>query len=569
MHAILARFLIPVLRRTPRGTSLTDDGLPYSTAAVKRDLRWLAAGALLLFGLFLGARDLWNPNEPLYGRAVAEMAENGDWLIPTVNGETFMEKPILYYWLALGAAGLLGGVNEFTLRVPSMLCGVVSVLMLYLLVLPYAGRRRAIMAATLFATTFGVFWNARTVQMDLLVSTTTLAAVLAATRSIDWQFDRWWGWSLAGLATGLGFLAKGPVGLLCPGMVVFFYLVATRRLTLLRIGPLLAGAGVFLIVVLPWFVMLWATGESASISEILIRQNFTRFLNPWDHQKPWWYFLSYFWIDMAPWAFLVPLAAGLPGRDKPGRRLDRLAWIWIASLIIFFSLSQSKRAAYILPIAPAVAMLASQVACRLLAGSLDRFRRRACLVLLGGAGLLAIAVAGYLGISALERLPLAVSIGPVLVGVLVTGGLGVLGGLLVSRRHRAAAPALFLGFVVGFYLLAGSWMLPSINVIKSARGFCEQVKERIAPAHAIRSYRTWQWRASYSYYLGQTLPRLTSPEELAAFWDRDDRVFLIVEKHRLADARSVLGDSRPIIERGVGSKMVYLFSNRRMAEEEY
>ena len=101
-----------------------------------------------LFFVALGARDLWNPNEAIYGRATVEMAERGDWLMPSVNGKVFAEKPILYYWAALSAAKLFGGVDEFSLRVPSALAGMLSVFLTYLLVLPYAGRRRAYPQAT-------------------------------------------------------------------------------------------------------------------------------------------------------------------------------------------------------------------------------------------------------------------------------------------------------------------------------------------------------------------------------------------------------------------------------------
>ena len=65
---------------------------------VRRDLIGLGLVAALLFIPWLGARDLWNPNEPLYGQAVAEMAASGEWLVPTVNGAPFDEKPILYFW---------------------------------------------------------------------------------------------------------------------------------------------------------------------------------------------------------------------------------------------------------------------------------------------------------------------------------------------------------------------------------------------------------------------------------------------------------------------------------------
>ena len=155
--------------RTPRGE-------------IRRDLVVIALATATLFGIALGARDLWNPNEPVYGQAVAEMAARGDWLLPTVNDTVFAEKPILYFWLALGASRVLGGVSELALRLPSALAGVAGALLLYLLVVGYASRARARLAVLLYATTFMVFWGSRTVQMDVLVMATTLGVVLAATR---------------------------------------------------------------------------------------------------------------------------------------------------------------------------------------------------------------------------------------------------------------------------------------------------------------------------------------------------------------------------------------------------
>ena len=94
----------------------------------RRDLIWLVLGAAMLFLPLLGARDLWNPNEPLYGRAVVELAQRSNWLVPTVNGEAFLEKPILYYWLARISALLLGGVDAFSLRLPSVVAGILWLL---------------------------------------------------------------------------------------------------------------------------------------------------------------------------------------------------------------------------------------------------------------------------------------------------------------------------------------------------------------------------------------------------------------------------------------------------------
>lgn len=185
----------------------------------QRDLWALALGSATLFLVALGARDLWNPNEPIYGRAVVEMWERGSWLIPTVNSGVFAEKPILYYWLALAVSKLFGGVSELTLRLPSAGAGVTAVLLTYLLVLPYAGRTRARLAGVFLATQYLVWWTSRAVQMDVFVLVCTVGVLLPLSRMLDFDLRPAKAWALAGVAAGLGFAAKGPVAFQTSGMM--------------------------------------------------------------------------------------------------------------------------------------------------------------------------------------------------------------------------------------------------------------------------------------------------------------------------------------------------------------
>ncbi|MDX1389474.1 MAG: glycosyltransferase family 39 protein, partial [Acidobacteriota bacterium] len=248
---------------------------PTARAETRRDLVVVAVATLLLFSVAVGAKDLWNPNEPIYGLGVVEMAERGDWLVPTVNGFVFAEKPILYYWMALVATEILGGTGEFALRVPSVLAGVVGGVLLFVLVVPYAGRGRARIAVGLYATTVMIFWGARTIQMDILVTVTTLGVILAVTRVLDHGLSPYRGWTLAGLAAGLGFLAKGPVAWICPAVPLLLYIAWTRRWRALLAPAVLVGAVTCVVVAAPWILLLLARGETEFIHEVLIRQNFT------------------------------------------------------------------------------------------------------------------------------------------------------------------------------------------------------------------------------------------------------------------------------------------------------
>ena len=531
---------------------------------VHRDLIALAFVAALLFVPWLGARDLWNPNEPLYGQAVSEMAERGDWLVPTVNGSVFDEKPILYFWLALAASSVLGGVSEAALRIPSVAAGVIAVLLLYLLVEPYAGRRRAGLAGLVLASTFIVFWSARQAQMDLLLTASVLAAIFFAGRVIDHDTNPSVGWGSVGAAVGAGFLAKGPVGLLCPALVVTTYAIATRRLRGLQLRAIPWAAVTFLLVAAPWYVMLWLRGESSFLTELLYRQNLLRFVEPWDHVRPWWYFLKYFWIDMAPWSFFLPLAWGFGPANEHQDRLERLAWTWIFVIVIFFSFSASKRSPYILPVAPAMAILVAGFAERWFADECGRGRARLARLLHAVLGLVFVA-GGYLLVSGswIADPPDGLERPAQLLGAIsLLGGLLVLGALLAQHRRRIVASAALLGTVVALYLVAAARVLPAANAFKSHRPLSESITARVAPDQPLRGFHQWRWRASYSFYTRRPIPNIESREALLEYWTRPEEVFLIVELGRLEEVRAVLGPVIPLLARTVGSNRAYLFSNR-------
>jgi 4-amino-4-deoxy-L-arabinose transferase-like glycosyltransferase len=532
-------------------------------SAPRRELLFLAVGSAVLFGLRIGARDLWNPNEPIYGEAVREMAQRGEWLLPYVNGVVFAEKPILFYWLALVASKLLGGVSELSLRLPSFFAAIATVLGTYVVARPYAGRPRALLSAVFCATLFGVFWNARFVQMDILVTAETLWVVIAVTRVVDHGGARLRGWLLAGAIAGLGFAAKGPVAWICPGFALLGYLIATRRLRELARWEVLAGMAACVAVASPWYVLLLKEGRADVVVEAVFRQNVERFVNPWDHEAPFWYYLQYFWIDMAPWAFLVPLAIGLPRSDFRERRLALLSWIWIATIMVFFSLSRSKRSPYILPIAPAVALLSAEVALAFVAGRLGRTRRAWFLGIVSAlAGGLALGGVTLL-VGALRRVQDAGAFPVAFLGLAALVAGAFLAFDLLRERTRVAAPFSLAVATVVVFLAAGGVMLPSLDAYKSARPVCDQVARLVRPGDDVVSYSFWRWRAEYSYYLGRPITNLTDPEALRVAWGGSRRVVCFVEASRLESARQVIGNAVPDLTGRVGRGTIYVFTNRQ------
>src|ERR1700680_4168333 len=88
----------------------------------------------VLFGLLLLAllgcnRGLWTPDEPREAEISREMALSPA-VIPTLNGQRFIEKPPLYSWMVAGVYRLTGGPSVFAARAVSVVAGLATLMLL-------------------------------------------------------------------------------------------------------------------------------------------------------------------------------------------------------------------------------------------------------------------------------------------------------------------------------------------------------------------------------------------------------------------------------------------------------
>jgi 4-amino-4-deoxy-L-arabinose transferase-like glycosyltransferase len=533
------------------------------TTRRRRGLAVLVAGTVLLFGIALGARDLWNPNEPTYGRVVVEMIESGDWLLPTINGSPFVEKPVLYYWLAAGASLALGGVSEATLRAPLMFNGVLGVLLVYLLIEAYDGRRRALVGGALFATLYSVWFTARNVQMDSFVLVGTLAVVLALTRRLDHDWSGKKAWLIAGTAAGLAFAAKGPVTVVLCGLIVGSYLLVGRRPWRRLLPGLPLGILAFAIFALPWYTALFLAGRTEALHELLFRQNVSRFLSAWDHQQPWWYYLKYFWLTFAPWSWFVPIAglAVLKGSgDGPEETLgNKLAWAWLLAPLIFFSLSDSKREPYMLPTAPAVAWIGARLFDRLYRGDLRPGLARACTGVSSLLGSLLLLAGVYLG-WAKSAEAIEAGLSPALTStVFILCGAMMLAASAVRPMRHVTPLAVGVSFAV-LYLFIATYLHPAANAFKSHRPLVRDLEAHLPAGSTLYSYLGGQRliRGGYPFYLGHNVPDLVDEAQLRATWTSHAHPCVIYEEPAYEGLIEGLDAAERLFEGNVGSTTVRL-----------
>jgi 4-amino-4-deoxy-L-arabinose transferase-like glycosyltransferase len=328
---------------------------PHGTA-----LLLALVAALLLFRL--GDVPLVGPDEPRYARVAVEMKRAGEWVRPTLQGQPWLEKPVLYYWLAGGAYALLGETAGAA-RLPSVVAALATVGVTALAGARLYGVAAGLHAGFALGTSLLFFVYGRAASMDMLLAAGVTAAVaLSGLRLLDLA-GRWAmvaAWAAAGLAT----LAKGPLGALLPALVVGAYALTTRRWRSLRLLFSPAGILAFVAIAAPWYVLVWRDQGQHFVDVFLLDHNVQRFTSTIHrHPGPPWYYLPLVLAGLFPWSGLI--APGLAGLATPRVPANRYVLLWIATPLVFFSAAGSKLPGYILPCLPPLALAIGRAAAML------------------------------------------------------------------------------------------------------------------------------------------------------------------------------------------------------------
>ncbi len=454
--------------------------------------------AAVIFLWFLGAHDLWAPDEPFFGEGAREMVADGQWLVTHVNGVVNSHKPPLFFWLIAIFSLPLGTVTEFTARLPSVVAALGTLVLVMRLGRRWFGPKTAALAGVLLATSY-MFWDkARWSQIDSLLCFLIWVALSAfdAWRSGDADGRR--AGALFWLAAGLAVLAKGPVGLLLPLGIVILFLAFERNLRSWRGFAPLLGPVVFVLVAGSWAVAatLWGPADYSVVGAL--REHFVeRGMHGMHHLRPFWYYAERLPLSLLPWTGLLPGAMIVAWRNR--RRSVGLRYCLVAAIfvVVFFSISTEKRDLYVLPAFPAIAVMMAVLVGRI-SGWREGFdetprpdQRWATIgqTIVGGLFALA-AIAVPFASDRIEYVPgwMLYLLGAVL---LVTG----VAGLVTALRGRALeSVAVTAGGMAVLYLVATALVYPAMEPRKSSRTFALATKESTAESRA-EGHRVVAWRA--------------------------------------------------------------------------
>jgi len=328
---------------------------------------------LVMAFCFQGIRAIWQPDEGYYAPIALLMTQQGQYMIPRLGEEIFLDKPPMLYWGMIAGLKLFGH-SEFAVRAFGGLCFALTIFLVYRLGKEMSGKSsEGFWAGLIYATMVIPFFAAGFATQDTPLVLFTTLSMLAFWQSVrpDATSSNFWKMVLCA-AVGLGFLTKGPAALI-PCGAMFVYLLTTRKTIRYFLTPwAIVGVALFAILGLSWYAYV-AAKQPGALNYFFDSMIWGRLASNKYGRNPGLtgaliYLLALF-LGTLPWSVLWY------GRDKGLRRyLSMAAWktlrndparlllvCWIAIPVIVLCSASSKLILYVLPVFPAMALATARL----------------------------------------------------------------------------------------------------------------------------------------------------------------------------------------------------------------
>lgn len=302
---------------------------------------------------------LFEPDEGRYAQIPREMLERGEWIVPHLQSEPYLDKPPLFYWLMMMVFHFFGA-HDWSARLVPALAVHGTILISYGFGRRLIGERGACCGAVALTLAPAFVGMGRLLLLDGLLTFLVTLSLFSAWEAMQTRTFLWPWWIVSAMACGLGVLTKGPVALVL--LVPPLWLQRCLSCQGARVSWRALGvfAVVLLLVAVPWYVAVCVRLPHFA-GYFLWEHNVVRFLMPFAHKQPVWFYLPILLVGLLPATLLLmPWLRFLFGSDEEARRArcPELGFLLLAGgwCVLFFSLSDCKLPTYILPAYPFLAL---------------------------------------------------------------------------------------------------------------------------------------------------------------------------------------------------------------------
>jgi 4-amino-4-deoxy-L-arabinose transferase-like glycosyltransferase len=500
--------------------------------------------AIVSVYLFSASRTtLWDRDEPRFARASVEMIKSGNYLIPTFNGELWLDKPILTYWFQASAIKIFGQ-TEFACRFFSAIGTAICCFFVFIIGKRLSNAKEAFWAIAIVSTTMMMFAIGTLATSDGVTIPFTAGAMLIFTYAITSK-PKFYHAILIGIALGFGMLAKGPIGLL-PVPAIGAALFLNRKNSSLSKNILF---GIMALIIGGLIFMLWAIPANKAANgeffKVFIgRHVIERALRPMEHHGGNFFAYLPYYIPVViggffPWILFLPGAFSAMLGKRIGTQESRILLIsWIVPVFIIMSLAITKLPHYIIFIWPALALSAAAVICAAeenkLADVDKMWMRRGVWFFLPIAGGL---------MSVLMAAPWILKIPALRIPGMIAGMILFILSILVYRfqqanRFKESAKTVLAGIIL-FDILLAAGVIPAFEQIKITPYISEQIRTKTSEDVPVAMYKFAE--PTLNFYVNRKIERIKDENRVVEWIRQTGAGVLIVPADVIADIQKRYG----------------------------
>lgn len=320
----------------------------------------------IIFFINIHTGGIYSAQEGRAAIVARNMINSGNYAKVEIKGEPEHEKPIFCYWL-YALCGKAFGVNEFSVRLPSVLAALCSIVCAAYLGMRIYGQPTGYISGYVLATMFGFVNLGRIARIDMVLCAFYAVAMVLLYEGYfrNRKGNAWLYLFYVLLAVGVA--VKGPISIFLVGLTVLILLVMewNFKKTMIMLWELKPVSGILicLAICVPWLIFEMSRTTENFALDFFWTQNIDRFLGIQTQfsegkRKTFFYYFPKLFAMALPWSLLVPVL--LWQYRKSWRKLRYETWflvIWVVAVFGFLSFSFIKRGDYLLPLFPALAVL--------------------------------------------------------------------------------------------------------------------------------------------------------------------------------------------------------------------
>jgi len=324
---------------------------------MNRHVLILVAIATIVFSANFWGTSVYILDEAKNAGCAMEMYHRHDWVVPTFNDELRTDKPPLHYYFMRAAYNVFG-INAFGARFFSVIMGIFTVIAVYFFTSRLINPRAGFLSGLILACSIQL-----AIQFHLAVPDPYLIFFLTAgLLGFSYAFiaGRTAYYYVFYVCIALATLAKGPVAPVFAGLIVLIFMLLQRRLTIRQLldVKLLQGAVIFLVIVVPWYVLVGIETNGVWLEQFFFKHNVGRFTSTMEGHRGFPLISAVIMIAaLIPFSLFFPQAFKMVWNNMKQNAYVQFCFIAMAVVVIFFAFSRTILPSYPEPSVPFFAVL--------------------------------------------------------------------------------------------------------------------------------------------------------------------------------------------------------------------